>query len=371
MLEQFNLNERPESYGRHFIVGLSGITLDDYDKAILGKLKPAGVLLLKRNFDHTRKYEEWLELLKRLLNDVRNYAERDQIIVSLDHEGGRVHRLPAPITRFPAAELYASRSGEVAKAMAIELKSLGVNLSWSPLADIHSNPLNPIIGDRAFGKNPDQVCENACAFLNSLQENGVLGCAKHYPGHGDTSTDSHLELPTLNLSLEQLRSRELIPFAALVKCNVPMVMTAHILFPQIDAHHPATLSSKILDQILRSELGYKGIIISDDLDMKAVSDGFKHEENLGKAINAGCDMFIVARNPDPASDRPLVLTNYLYRCLKNRQVSEARLHQSYLRIAELFSQRLQKHDVQKLDGDIFEAHRELAEDLARAQKTQK
>jgi len=361
----FNPSDRPESYGQHFIVGLSGVTLDDYDKAILGKIKPAGILLLKRNFDHTRKYPEWLELLKRLLSEVRNYVERDELIVSIDHEGGRVHRVPAPITKFPEAERYAERSKEVAKAMAIELRSLGINLSWSPLSDIHSNPANPIIGARAFGKTPEQVIQRSLEFLKSLQENGVLGCSKHYPGHGDTSTDSHLELPTLNLSEAQLRSRELLPFKAMVEAEVPFIMTAHILFPQIDPHFPATLSQKILNDILRKELGYNGIIISDDLDMKAVSDGFKREENVGNAINAGCDMFIVARNPDPATDRPLVITNYIYRCLMNRQITELRLKESFDRVSNLMKFKLPSNSVAQLSQDIFDEHAELAGELAK------
>ncbi len=361
---KFELSDKPESYGHHFIVGLSGVTLDDYDKAILGKIKPAGVLLLRRNFDHGRNYSEWLALLKRLLKEVREYTERDDIIVSIDHEGGRVHRAPAPITRFPPALKYAKRSSEVAKAMAIELKSMGVNVSWSPLADIHSNQKNPIIGDRAFGTTAHEVAENAAIFLQSLSENEILGCAKHYPGHGDTLKDSHLELPSLELDLKTLRERELVPFRALTQMQVPFVMTAHILYPQIDSLWPATFSEKLLGDILRKEMAYEGIIISDDLDMQAVSNELKSEGAIGRAMIAGCDMFIVARNPDPSTDRPLVLTNYLYRCVKERIISEGRLHQSFSRIDQLFKDKLKQHPVEKLEEEIFESHAQLARDLA-------
>ena len=360
----FNPSDKPESYGHHFIVGLSGVTLDDYDKAILGKLRPVGILLLKRNFDHTRQYQGWLDLLGRLIEDVKRYTGHQQIIVSLDHEGGRVHRAPPPITHFPPAMKYAKRSAEVAKAMATELKSLGVNVSWSPLADIHSNPANPIIGDRAFGTTAAEVSIRAAEFLAALQQNGILGCAKHYPGHGDTATDSHLELPLLDLTEQQLRERELIPFKALIDAGADFVMTAHILYPKIDQHCPATLSKKMLDDILRKDMGFKGIILSDDLDMKAVSEGFNHEENVGNAINAGCDMFIVARHPDPSTDRPLVLTNYLYRCLRKKLVSEERLHQSFTRIEELLTNRLKSYAVTKLEPETLESHAELARSLA-------
>ncbi len=363
MTFSFNPSEKPHSLGQHFIVGLCGTSLDEWDKRILGGLRPAGILLLKRNFDHTLPYREWLEKLSLLQADIKNYVERDDIIFSLDHEGGKVHRTPKPITHFPAAQKYSAYAAKVAKCMAIELKSLGVNLSWAPLADIHSNPKNPIIGERAFASTPEKVAEVACDFARALQSNGVLGCAKHFPGHGDTSVDSHLELPSLNLNKQQLIERELQPFKALIGMEIPFIMTAHILFPHIDASCPATLSNTILTEILRGLFDYRGIVVSDDLDMKAVSREFKSEENIGRAMSAGCDMFIVARNPDPKTDRPLTLAKYLYRCLNSKVCSEKVLHSSCDRINKLFKNQLKHYNPELLPETVLDEHRLFAEAL--------
>lgn len=360
---QFSLSEKPESYGNHFIIGLASTKLEELDKRILGTLKPAGILLLGRNFARGTTYREWLGELKTLLKEVKNYAERDQILVSLDHEGGRVHRAPAPITLFPEAMRCASSAEAVAKAMAVELKSMGVNLSWAPVADIHSNPTNPIIGNRAFGKDAESVSVIAAKFTRALDAEGILTCAKHYPGHGDTETDSHLELPTLNLTEQELKERELRPFKAQVAANVPFMMTAHILYPKIDPLYPATLSEKILKGFLREELNYNGIIVSDDLDMKAVSAAFKSDETIGLAVRAGCDMFIVARQPDPSSDRPLVLAKSMYACLKAKKLSEELLHKSFQRIEELFKTRVKMYEPEILAEEVLAKNAKLAAEI--------
>lgn len=329
---QFKPDGDPKNIGYHFIVGLSGTSLSESDKRVLGELRPAGILLLKRNFDDALPYEDWLEKLAALLQSVREYTEREELLVTLDHEGGKVHRPPEPITHFPSAVHYAAKAPEVAKAMAVELQSMGVNVSWAPVADVHSNPENPIIGERAFGETPEAVAEKAAAFAIAMQNAGVATCAKHYPGHGDTDVDSHLELPVVEHPIETLRTRELAPFKALVEAGVPSVMTAHILYPQIDAVAPATLSELFLHDILRDEFGFQGVIVSDDLDMKAVSKGFQKEDTIGRAVLAGCDMFIVARYPDGESLRPLELAGNLCRSIKNGAVKENHLFSCFERI---------------------------------------
>ncbi|AFZ59251.1 beta-N-acetylhexosaminidase [Anabaena cylindrica FACHB-243] len=302
-------SQQLHSFGNHLILGISGTTLSDDDKRALNELKPVGVIFFAKNFLDGVPYPVWLESFRQLIDQVRQYTERDLMFTTLDHEGGRVVRTPSPITRFPHAYLLRSSSTlrsrshayEVAKATAVELKSLGINLSWSPVADIFSNPHNPIIGSRAFGTTAETASQGAREYYRGLREEGILGAAKHFPGHGDTSTDSHLELPILNLSLEDLKNRELIPFQILIQEQVPLIMTAHILFPQIDADVPATLSKTILNNILRDELGFQGVIVSDDLDMKAVSEIFMQSGTIVRAFNAGCDLFIVSRNINSSS----------------------------------------------------------------------
>ena len=349
--------------GSHFIVGISGTELSDADKRILDEIRPGGILLLKRNFAHDKPYEEWIKTLKNLLGNIRSRIGRDDILITLDHEGGRVHRTPPPITHFPAPSKCITKSIEVAKAMALELRSLGVNVSWAPLADINSNPQNPIIGDRAFGNTPNIVIEHAVKVAETLLSEGIIPCGKHYPGHGDTKTDSHLELPVLDLSRKELEERELKPFAALVAAKIPMLMTAHVLFSSIDPKNPATLSKILLNNIVRDEWRYEGVIVSDDLDMLAVAKQFEIPETIGNAVIAGCDMFIAARHPDGESLRPLLFAQNLLSQKNNRQEVAQALEKSAKRISLLRSLYATSYDVETLPMQIFKTHQGLANSL--------
>lgn len=361
MALEFSIDSDPSSYGHHFIVGLSGITLSDSDKKLLAELRPAGVLLLKRNFDHTVPYEQWLPKLRALIDDVKKYSEREDMIISIDHEGRRVMRTPPPLTVFPNAQKFASRAAEVATAHARELRTIGVNLSWAPVADVHSNPSNPIIGERAFGNDPQSVSKYSVEYLKALEHGGVLGCAKHFPGHGDTSTDSHLELPVVNISEQELWQRELPPFTALINAGVSFMMTAHILYPKIDAANPATMSTKILDGILRKQMKFDGIVVSDDLDMHAVAERFsKSREATVQATNAGCDMFIVARHHPEKEDRALLAARFMGEAVASGEISEARLFEAFTRINKVFEERLENHTTQPIQPAVLAAHQQLA-----------
>jgi beta-N-acetylhexosaminidase len=349
-----------KKFGNHLILGVSGTTLSDDDKRALSELKPVGVIFFAKNFLDSVPYPVWLEHFKSLLQEIREYTERDRLFMSLDHEGGRVVRTPLPITRFPSAYLVRSQAYQVAKATALELKSLGINLSFSPVADIFSNPDNPIIGSRAFGITPETASYSAKEYYRGLKDGGILGCAKHFPGHGDTSTDSHLELPILNLSLEDLRKRELIPFQTLIQEQIPLMMTAHILFPHIDPEVPATLSKTILTHILREELNYQGVIISDDLDMKAVSEMFMQPGIIAQAFNAGCDLFIVSRNIHSSSlARTYQIAEDFANCLNNGFLKEEIVNKSQQRIEKVLAVTPQ-YPVYKLDQEILLNHAEMA-----------
>ncbi|HYW22456.1 MAG TPA: beta-N-acetylhexosaminidase [Nodularia sp. (in: cyanobacteria)] len=349
-----------ERFGNHLILGISGTSLSDEDKRSLSELKPVGVIYFAKNFLDGTPYKVWLESFKNLNAQIREYTERDSMFMTLDHEGGRVVRTPLPITRFPYALLCRTEAKEVAKATAIELKSLGINLSWSPVADIFSHPQNPIIGPRAFGRTPETTAEGVCEYYRGIEEAGILGCAKHFPGHGDTSKDSHLELPILNLSLEELRIRELIPFKALIGEKIPLIMTAHILFPQIDPQFPATLSPAILKKILREELGFEGVVVSDDLDMKAVSDMFIESGTVARAFNAGCDLFIVSRNINSLSiERTYQMAEDFADSLSKGSLDESVVTAARDRIEKLLAVTPQ-YMIHALDKNILQQHAELA-----------
>jgi beta-N-acetylhexosaminidase len=180
--------------------------------------------------------------------------------------------------------------------MGTELAEWGFDIDFAPVLDVHTNPANPIIGDRAFGETPEVVAARALAFAEGLQAAGILPCGKHFPGHGDTATDSHLALPRLDFAMERLREIELAPFVAAIAAGVPMLMTAHVVFASLDSAVPATLSPAVVTGLLRNELGYQGVVISDDLDMRAIADNFSVGEAAVAAIDAGCDVLLLCRS---------------------------------------------------------------------------
>ena len=350
--------------GQHLILGLSGTSLNDLDKQLLEEIQPRGVLLLKRNFAHEIPYQDWLERWAALLADIRSRLSHQDVIVSIDHEGGRVHRVPSPLTKFPSPACFADQAKEVGLAMARELVSIGVNVSWAPSADVNSNPKNPVIGERSFGNTAAYVANSACAFAAGLALGGIIGCAKHFPGHGDTDVDSHFALPSVRRSLEQIEALELLPFRALIEEGIGCVMTAHILFPQIDSENPATLSNKILDGILRQKLNFQGVIVSDDLDMLAVRPLTERAGAFVGALDAGLDLFILARHPNCDDTRPLVVAQRLAQAIANNPDYHPN---SDGRIRSYISDRLLAPTVSALDPQTLSAHSELAKKLRSAQ----
>ena len=291
-----------EHFGDHLILGMHNPSLSDKDKKLLNEVRPIGILFHEGSFLFDVPYEQWLYQFKTLLEEIKQYTEREQLFFTIDHEGGHGHRapvrIPPPITRFPYACLLGEHARHVAKATAEELLACGINVTWAPVADIHSNAKNPVIGPRAFANSAEECTQRIADYYHGLNETGILGCLKHFPGHGDTATDSHFSLPVVSATLEELRDRELIPFRNIIQlCDVPFIMTAHIVYPHIDPHCPATLSKPFLTNILREEFGFKGVTVADDLDMKAIADDFMYPETLQKAFLAGCDMFIVSRAP--------------------------------------------------------------------------
>jgi len=330
----------------------------DHDKRLLSALRPAGVVLFRDNFDHDLPYAQWLSLHRQQLHTVRQCIERDTLLVAIDHEGGQVQRTPAPITHFAAPADWCQQAGAVGAAIGRELRSLGVNLNFAPLADVHSNPDNPVIGRRAFGSDSETVVLAAGRFLDAMQGAGVLGCLKHFPGHGDTAVDSHHQLPVVDLPLAELRARELQPFAELIDRDVQLVMTAHILFPQWDAEWPATLSRKIVDGYLRQKLGFDGVVVTDDIGMQAIADRFRQPGTAARALTAGCDLIAICAHLAD-TNLALDLARDLAASRRNGTLEEATLSASKRRIDGLLA-RAPDHAVEVLPADVFEAHRAVA-----------
>ena len=279
------LRDTIASVGNHFLVGLQpSPVLDDYDRALLSDLRPAGVILFKSNFRHDLPYEAWLESHARLIANIRAATGRARMFIAIDHEGGRVCRTPLPITRFAYAARWAGQAARVGRAMGQELASLGINLNFAPVLDIHTNPKNPVIGERAFGQTADSVIAAAMPFIEAMQAEKIIACGKHFPGHGDTNIDSHLGLPSQTLGLDGLRARELKPFAAAIDAGLSMILLAHMLYPAVDPDAPVALSHRFATGILREELGFAGVAISDDIGMGAMKGLFDSPDSAVRLI---------------------------------------------------------------------------------------
>ncbi len=243
-----------------------------------------------------------LEAMTRALH-VRSVGGAEAL-VAIDQEGGVVQRVKAPATQWPPMLSFdrfappedAALAREVGEAMGSELRALGIDIDFAPVLDIHTNPGNPIIGDRAFGTEPEAVARRALAFAQGLADAGILACGKHFPGHGDTTTDSHLELPWVRHDRARLESIELAPFARAAAMQLPMLMTAHVMFPALDDRVPATMSASVITGILRQRMGYQGLIVSDDLDMAAVAREHGADAAAVAAVRAGCDVLLVCRD---------------------------------------------------------------------------
>lgn len=256
-----------------------------------------GIILFKRNL---RQMHEVAALIARFVD--KTPPDRP-LLVSVDQEGGRVARLGTPVLKLPPMAQLAAL-GDVAlteragQLLGKQLAALGFTMDFAPVLDVNTNPNNPVIGDRAFGSEPGAVIEHALAFARGLEaEGGVLACGKHFPGHGDTELDSHLALPVLRHDRARLDAVELAPFRA-ARGRVSAVMTAHVVFEELAAGVPATLSPRVVSGLLREELGYEGLIISDDLEMRAIADHYGIEQAACMAIEAGCDTLLICSRVD-------------------------------------------------------------------------
>src|SRR5207249_11591975 len=285
--------------GQLFMVNLPGPVLDRATRDFLAEQCPGGVILFKRNIRSA-------EQLRRLVADIHATGAGVPPLVALDHEGGRVDRLPhPPFTHFPPMALV-GESGDtrlaeaVGRAMGRELRAVGIDLDFAPVLDVWSNPRNRVIGDRAFGTDPARVARLGVALARGLGRAGVLACGKHFPGHGASAGDSHFVLPRVRRSRRALAALELVPFARAVAAGIPALMTAHIVYSALDPRRPATLSPAICRDLLRRRLGFRGVLFSDDLEMNAVAARSTPARSAVAALGAGCDMLLVCQSLDAA-----------------------------------------------------------------------
>jgi beta-N-acetylhexosaminidase len=276
--------------GRLLFAGFNGQQIPAELRSLAREFGLGGVILFARNVVEPEQVAELAFEASRLVADL-------PVWVSVDQEGGRVARLKAPFTIWPPMATL-GRSGDVvlaarfARALAAELKAVGVTLDFAPVLDILTNPKNPAIGDRALAEKAEEVARLGSIIIRTLQDEGIAASGKHFPGHGDTSSDSHFELPLVEHPPERLREVEFVPFRAAVDADVATMMIAHVLVPAFDEERPASLSKRIVD-LLRHELKYGGVILTDDLDMKAIGNGYAVPAAAVLAIEAGCDGVLI------------------------------------------------------------------------------
>jgi beta-N-acetylhexosaminidase len=276
--------------GQLLIGSLPGQTITTELRSLAREFSLGGVILFGRNIEAPEQVAE-------LAHDTQQLASLP-LWVSVDQEGGRVARLKSPFTEWPPMAVLGRRGDEglarrFAAALAAELRAVGITLDYAPVLDIHTNPKNPVIGDRALSEDAAMVARLGAAIIDELQRAGVAACGKHFPGHGDTSVDSHLELPLVEHPPDRIRRVECVPFSAAIKAGVAFIMTAHVLVPSLDEERPATLSPRIVQGMLREELGYEGVILSDDLEMKAIAATYSVPDGAVRAIAAGCDGLLI------------------------------------------------------------------------------
>lgn len=282
--------------GQVLVAGFRGLEPPADLVAAAQQERVGGFILFRRNLQEPAQVAGLVDRLARTLPPER------PALMAVDQEGGRVARLGPPVVSLPPMRAFGDgddveRTHRAARLLGCQLRALGFTMDLAPVLDVDTNPANPVIGDRSFGREPDRVIRHGLAFADGLHEGGVLSCGKHFPGHGDTELDSHFALPRVTHSRERLDRIELAPFRAAVG-RLPALMTAHVVFDALDPDVPATMSPRVVTEVLRRQIGFDGLVVSDDLEMRAVADRGSIADAAVGAVAAGCDLVLVCSRVD-------------------------------------------------------------------------
>jgi len=321
--------------GQHFMAGLDSTELTPALEQFLAEYRIGNIILFKRNVKDNAQ-------LRRLCSDIQKCVRKHTghgALIAIDQEGGSVVRLNSDGVNIPGAMAVAAAGGPELARRAGELtgrqlRSLGVNFDLAPDMDVNCNPDNPLIGVRSYGDTPEQVVAYGTEMIRGLQENRVLACAKHFPGHGDSDMDSHLSLPRVTKPVEQLEKMELLPFAQAVEAGVAGVMTAHIVFPALEPEEiPATMSRRIITGVLRERLGYEGLVMTDCMEMAAIASYYGTARGAVRALQAGADIVLVSHTAQTAMEAVRAVED----AVRNGVISIEALKKSTERILRLKS----------------------------------
>ena len=328
LIESMSINEK---IGQLMIVGFNGTSVDENLNDLVKNSYIGGVILFKDNV-------ESLDGVTELINNIKllNIENKIPLFISVDEEGGVVSRTPNEFLKLPSSLSIGAYNNEnmsykVGEIIAQELKLMGYNMDYAPVLDVLSNPNNTVIGSRAFGRDVDTVSNLGVSVMKGISENNVISVVKHFPGHGDTSVDSHYGLPLVEKSLEELKELEFIPFQWAINNGADVIMVSHILLQSIDSENPATMSKKIISNILRNEMNFDGVVISDDMTMAAIMDNYDIGEASVKAINAGVDIILVCHG----YDNEMKVLNSISEAVNSGEITEERLNESVYRILSL------------------------------------
>ena len=324
-----------EQIGQLLVVGFHGTLVPHTLRELIERYHVGNIILFSRNIQNTYQL---LELTHSLQEIAQAAGQRSPLLIMLDQENGMVRRLGQGATIFPGNMALGAIGSEqiaydIAQATGHELRALGINMNLAPVVDVNNNPANPVIGVRSFGEDPQQVARLAVASMKGYQAAGVVSNLKHFPGHGDTSVDSHLALPTIPYTLERLEQVELVPFRSCIQAGADSVMIAHIYFPALmqDEALPATVSPAIIQGLLREQLGFNGVIISDCMEMNAITRTIGVERGTVMALQAGIDLVLISH----IYERQLAGLAAIQAAIQAGQLSRETIHLAAERVLRL------------------------------------
>lgn len=343
-----------EKVGQMVVVGLDGYTVDENARKMVTDYNVGGFIILGENVKNSSQLLGLVNNLKSL-----NSKNSTPLFIAVDGEGGNISRMPTEFHRIPTNRVIGNTGNyefafEIGRVVAYQLKSFGFNMDLAPVMDINSNPKNPVIGDRSYGTNPDIVSRMGVKNMNGIQSENMISVLKHFPGHGDTSVDSHVGLPLVTNNLSRLESFELLPFEEGIINGADAVMTAHILLPKLDPDNPATMSKTILTNVLRNSLKFNGVIITDDMTMGAIVKNYNIGEAAVKSINAGSDLILVCHG----NENRVRVIEALRKAAENGTIPMRRIDESVYRILKLKQKYglndtyVKSIDVNKINNDI-------------------
>ncbi len=350
-VEQMTLDEK---IGQMMFAGVSGTTLQQETTSLIHDYKVGGLILYGNNLETP---QQTVTLMNALM--AANVNNQFPLFLGTDQEGGKVIRLPGPLKNFPTNQSIgdinqSSLSFAVGQLLGEQLKAFGFNLDFAPVLDVNSNPNNPIIGDRSFSNDPEIVSQLGIETMKGLESKQVIPVVKHFPGHGDTAVDSHLELPKVTKSLDDLNQLELVPFKAAIDSGADVVMVAHILLPKIDPQYPSSMSKEVITGMLREQLGFDGVVMTDDMTMKAITNHFDIGQAAVDSVKAGSDVILIAHEYANVT----AAVQAVKAAVNKGEITEDRINDSVRRIIalkqkyQLANQPVTPVDINQLNTDI-------------------